>query len=353
MELEQDPSGVVVATPHVPDDLDERALDALIHRLLSRFLRDMRSSAYVLWYLTPMAITFTSDLSPAAVVFDCMDDLSQFAFAPTELAAREVTLMERANLVFTGGRSLYEARRHCHANVHCCPSSVDVAHFARARTGIVEPADQSRLPRPRLGYAGVIDERIDLELLTVLADARPDWRFVLLGPIVKIDPRDLPQRPNVHVLGPKPYAQLPAYLAHWDVALLPFAHNAATRFISPTKTPEYLAAGLPVVSTSIHDVVSSYGDQDLVRIADTPLDFERAVEAALDAARAPWLARVDAFLAGQSWEATWAYMRDELEAAVAGSKTVVRPSTSIEASAVRPQRAAAVAGRCERLRIGA
>src|SRR5690606_28943889 len=103
----------------------------------------------------------------------------------------------------------------------------------------------------RIGYAGVIDERIDLVLLDQVARARPDYQFVMLGPIAKIDPATLPQRGNIHYLGSKKYADLPRYLAGWDVAMMPFALNDATRFISPTKTPEYLAAGRRVVSTAI------------------------------------------------------------------------------------------------------
>ena len=207
--------------------------------------------------------------------------------------------------MLTGGQSLYEAKRDQHHNVHPFPSSVDVDHFSRARRITAEPADQAAVPHPRLGFFGVIDERMDLGLLEGIAAARPDWHVVLLGPVVKIDPSALPRHPNIHYLGAKRYDELPDYVAGWDVALLPFARNEATRFISPTKTPEYMAAGKPVVSTSIRDVVRPYGQQGLVRIAD---DVEAFVAACVDAMAEPAPPRItqaDAFLRQTSWDGTW------------------------------------------------
>ena len=193
-------------------------------------------------------------IDAAAVVYDCMDELSAFRFAPPELVAREAELMEAADVVFTGGWSIWEAKRARHDNIHAFPSSVDAAHFAQARGALADPPEQARLPRPRLGYYGVIDERLDLGLIAAVAAARPDWQIVMVGPVAKIAPEDLPKAPNLHWLGQKSYDELPAYLSGWDVALMPFALNEATRFISPTKTPEYLAAGRPVVSTPVRDV---------------------------------------------------------------------------------------------------
>jgi hypothetical protein len=264
---------------------------------------------YVLWYYTPMALTFTRELAPAATVYDCMDELTGFAGAPPELVTLETELLSRADLVTTGGRSLYQAKRQRHHNVHAFPSSIDVAHFAQARLRAPDPADQANIPGPRLGFAGVIDERMDLDLLKQVAERRPGWQIVLLGPVCKIDPATLPRMPNFHYLGMKAYTALPSYLAGWDVGLLPFAQNDATRFISPTKTPEYLAAGLPVVSTSIRDVVMPYGDQGLVRIADGAPAFEAAIAQALDEGRCARLDEIDAFLAGGSWDETARLMR--------------------------------------------
>jgi UDP-galactopyranose mutase len=237
-----------------------------------------------------------------------MDELSAFAGAPPELKDYERRLFQRADLVFTGGQSLYEAKRSHHARVMMFPSSVDIAHFARARALQDEPADQASIPQPRLGYFGVIDERMDLALLEGVARARPDWHLVLLGPVVKIDAATLPQAPNIHYLGPKKYDDLPRYIASWHVALLPFARNEATRFISPTKTPEYMAAGRPVVSTSIRDVVRPYGQQGLVRIADTVEEFVAACAAAMTEDASERVRAADAFLRQTSWDGTWAQM---------------------------------------------
>jgi UDP-galactopyranose mutase len=228
----------------------------------------------------------------------------------------EAELMGRADLVFTGGQSLYEAKKNRHRRIFPFPSSVDVAHFSKARAPQADPDDLARIPHPRLGFFGVIDERMDLDLLAAVAAQRPEWHFVLLGPVVKIDPAVLPRLPNIHYLGMKSYAQLPAYLAGWDVALLPFAKNEATRFISPTKTPEYLAAGRPVVSTSVRDVVRPYGEQQMVRIADTPDAFVAAIEASLSPQPDAWRRTVDAFLSEMSWDHTWMAMRRLIDDAV-------------------------------------
>jgi UDP-galactopyranose mutase len=192
--------------------------------------------------------------------------------------------------------------------VHAFPSSVDVAHFASARKSQDDPDDQAGIPHPRLGFFGVIDERLDIDLLGAVAQLRPDWHLILIGPVAKIDPASLPLAANIHYLGAKKYEELPSYLAGWDVALLPFARNEATRFISPTKTPEYLAAGKPVVSTSIRDVVRPYGVKGLARIADTPDAFVAAIEAALAEDSSERLRDVDAFLTQMSWDGTWTRM---------------------------------------------
>jgi UDP-galactopyranose mutase len=262
-----------------------------------------------------MAVSFSTHLSPIATIYDCMDELSAFKDAPAALRQNEAKLFSRADLVFTGGQSLYEAKRKQHPRVHAFPSSVDVAHFIKARTHSTEPADQASIPHPRLGYVGVIDERMDVDLLAESARLKPDWHFVMVGPVVKIQESSLPKAPNIHYLGGKPYPELPAYLAGWDVALLPFARNESTRFISPTKTPEYLAAGLPVVSTSIRDVVRPYGNLRLAHIADTADHFVSSAEEAMNGhlGDSEWLARVDEHLATMSWNRTWASMKSLIE----------------------------------------
>jgi UDP-galactopyranose mutase len=312
--------GVTVGVPLLPEGLTPEEEARAQRGLLDGMLREEDVSEYVLWYYTPMALSFTAHLLPRLVVYDCMDELSLFKGAPPELLERERELLDRADVVFTGGWSLYEAKRGRHPNVHGMPSSVDVAHFAAARHGLADPPDQAPLPRPRLGFFGVLDERFDVALLAGAARARPDWHFVVLGPVVKIDPAELPRGANIHYLGAKPYAELPAYVGGWDVALLPFARNDSTRFISPTKTPEYLAAGRPVVSTSIRDVVRPYGEKGLVRIADDVEAFVAAAEAAMreDARDPAWRARVDATLSTMSWDLTWAAMESAMRAALAG-----------------------------------
>ncbi|MGH7752839.1 MAG: glycosyltransferase, partial [Gemmatimonadales bacterium] len=300
--------GLRVVTPHLPSALSRGETNRLHRRLLDRLMAAERIDAFVAWYYTPMALGASRHLTPMATVYDCMDELSAFAGAPPELVERERELFRRADVVFTGGYSLYEAKRESHPRVYAFPSSVDVEHFARARSLQRDPPDQARIARPRLGFFGVLDERLDRHLLAGLAALRPHWQFVLVGPTAKIDPATLPAAANIHYLGSRPYRQLPAYLAGWDVALLLFARNEATRFISPTKTPEYLAGGRPVVSTPIRDVVSTYGDRGLVRIAADPASFAAACEAAMQEPAARRLAQVDAFLRHGSWDATWAAM---------------------------------------------
>jgi glycosyltransferase involved in cell wall biosynthesis len=300
--------GVRVLVPRFSSSLDAEAAAAMQARLLDEYFEAHRINEYLLWYYTPMALAFTRHLKPRAVVYDCMDELTAFAGAPVTMREHEQELLSIADVVFTGGQTLYEYKRHCHSNVHAFPSSVDVAHFATARKIEHDPDDQASIPHPRLGFFGVIDERLDIDLLARVAQLRPDWHLILIGPIAKIDPASLPLASNIHYLGPKKYEELPSYLAGWDVALLPFARNEATRFISPTKTPEYLAAGKPVVSTSIRDVVRPYGAKGLARIADAPDAFVAAAEAALREDSSERLRDVDAFLTQMSWDGTWTRM---------------------------------------------
>jgi glycosyltransferase involved in cell wall biosynthesis len=260
-----------------------------------------------MWLYTPLALDWMPRLRAGLTVYDCMDELANFRGAPTTLAERERELFHVADLVFTGGHSLYDAKRDHHPRVFPFPSSVDAAHFMKARAPLIDPPDQADIPHPRIGFFGVIDERMDLELIRAVAAKRPSLQFVFIGPVVKIDPASLPRLPNLHWLGQKNYQELPQYIAGWNVAMMPFARNAATKFISPTKTLEYLAAGKPIVSTSIRDVVTSYGSTGLVHIADTPAAFVAAIERALlEPVDSP--ARDD-LLAGTSWDATFGRMR--------------------------------------------
>jgi len=275
---------------------------------------------YVLWYYTPMGLPITRSLSPSAVVYDCMDQLSAFHGAPPELTLLERQLFDQADVVMAGGYSLCRAKQKIRSDVHLFPSSVDIAHFRRARASQPDPDDQRDVPRVRLGFFGVIDERMDVSLIQSVAALRPDWHIVVLGPVVKIDPNTLPRAANIHYLGQKSYAELPSYIAGWDVAILPFARNESTRFISPTKTPEYLAAGCPVVSTSIADVVEPYARLKLVHIADSAPEFVRQVERALAEDAAQRRAQADVFLAGNSWDVTFSKMAGLVDTATRSSR---------------------------------
>ena len=306
----QDAPGLHVAVPHLPQGMPEDAREATLARLLDAHLAPRRGPL-IAWYYTPMMLLFSRHITPDLTVYDAMDELSKFKFAPEHLLSYEQELIDRADIVFTGGSSLYEAKKDRHHNVHCVPSSVDRAHFCKARARQFDPADQEDLPKPRLGFYGVIDERFDIELLDKAAQMRPQWSFVMVGPVVKIAEEDLPRRPNIHYLGSKTYEQLPSYLSGWDVALMPFAMNESTQFISPTKTPEYLAGGKPVVSTPVKDVVRHYGQLEGVHIASTAQEFVDACEKALEQSRHPesgWLAEADLMLSAASWDTTQARM---------------------------------------------
>ena len=318
----EDADNVRLVVPHLPKGMPEDAREATLKRLLDAHLASQHGPL-VAWYYTPMMLPFSRHIEPDVLVFDAMDELSKFKFAPMKLLELEQELIDRADVVFTGGSSLFEAKKDRHANVHCFPSSVDRVHFLKARARQFDPADQEELPRPRLGFYGVIDERFDTELLAKAAEMRPDWSFVMVGPVVKISEDELPKRPNIHYLGSKTYAQLPAYLSGWDVALMPFAMNESTQFISPTKTPEYLAGGKPVVSTPIRDVVRHYGELEGVKIASTPEEFVAACDEALELSHDPesgWLAEADLVLSASSWDTTQARMAG-LVADVLGTRT--------------------------------
>jgi glycosyltransferase involved in cell wall biosynthesis len=310
LHLRRDKSGVTIATPCLPRGASQQEQAGAQKNLVDLLLMDLEPRETVFWYYTPMALAFSQHIQPGRCIYDNMDELSAFRGASPDLLAFEEQLLKRADHVFTGGHSLYRAKRNRHHSIHPFPSSIDADHFGRAREKRPDPADQAGLKRPRLGFFGVIDERFDVDLLAKLADLRPDWQFVMIGPVVKIDPATLPQRPNIAWLGMKSYDELPEYLAHWDVGLMPFARNEATRFISPTKTPEFLAAGVPVVSTPIRDVVEPYGRAGLVSIAADAESFTAACARYLEPGwdREEWLEEVDAHLAGNSWDLTWKRM---------------------------------------------
>lgn len=311
LEVSRRDDQLYVVVPHLRHGTED--VDSVMRQLLDRFLTENNVDNFVSWYYTPMMTAWSDHLEPQAVVFDCMDELSAFKNAPAELLAREAALFEMADAVFTGGPSLYESKRTQHHSVYCFPSSIDVKHFAKALEATDEPEDQASIPSPRVGFFGVIDERSDIELLGRLAEMRPDLHFVMIGPVVKINEEDLPRYENIHYLGAKDYKELPEYIAGWDVAMMPFAMNESTKFISPTKTPEYLAAGRPVVSTPITDVVKPYGEAGLVFIADSPEAFSEAIDSALQQDLSELRQRASAFLEDMSWDKTYASMADIID----------------------------------------
>ncbi len=321
-----DKTGVHVAVPVLPEGSSPAEVNEWLRQLVCSLMREHEIRDYAGWFYTPMALSFASHLRPLVTIYDCMDELSSFRGAPPALVEHERALFERADLVFTGGLSLFEAKCERHKHVYPFPSSVDVPHFTQARSIAAEPADQRDIPHPRIGYAGVIDERLDTELLADVARMRPEWQILMLGPVVKIPPDSLPKARNIHYLGMKPYAQLPAYFSGWDAAMLPFALNEATRYISPTKTPEYLAAGLPVISTPIKDVVRPYGELGLARIAGTAVEFAAAMDQVVTYGMSlKWRERADCFLSTLSWDNTWGSMNQLILSAIAKKKEEVRP----------------------------
>ena len=330
--IQQDPvSGVWVVTPHLIST--QKTAEAL-RSLLNLLMESMGIQEYMFWYYSPMALKFSHHLEPQLIVYDCMDELSAFRFAPTELKQYEAILFSKADLVFTGGHHLFEAKQYLHNNIHAFPSSIDKDHFASARQLMKDPEEQAHIPHPRIGFYGVIDERFNVNLLKELAIRNKDWHFIILGPVVKIDPASLPVMENIHFPGGKKYEELPAFLGGWDIAFMPFALNEATKYISPTKTPEYLAGGKPVVSTSIRDVIKPYGELGLVEIADTVNEFDDAIQKLLNRSekeKQEWLKKTDLFLADISWDKTFEQMVYHIEEGIARNKSIDNLKKKLEA----------------------
>lgn len=311
-----------IITPHLRGGLSHDDVINTQKNLLDKFLKNKNLEDYIFWYYTPMALAFSGHLKPGLTLYDCMDELSMFKNPPAGLHEFEETLLKNADIVFTGGQNLYEYKKDKHHNIFPFPSSIDKKHFQQARTITQEPEDQRNIPGPKLGFYGVIDERFDIGLIEQIALQKPEWNIILLGPVVKINPDDLPRHQNIHYLGGKSYNDLPQYLSGWDIALIPFLLNDATRFISPTKTPEYLAAGVPVVSTAITDVVHPYGVEGIVKIASDAQGFIAAAEEYMQIDKAQWLPVVDGFLADKSWSATFTDMMKKINATIINKQTI-------------------------------
>lgn len=310
-----------VMVPHLQKGLSADSIIPKLKALFDQFMDGKDLSEYGFWYYTPMALDFTRKHIPELIIYDCMDELSAFKFAPESLKNLEKELLSKADVVFTGGQSLYEAKKNQHSNIYPFPSSIDKKHFEKARVINEYPADAIQSRNLKLGFYGVIDERFDIDLIKGIADARADWEISLIGPVVKIDQATLPKNDNIHYLGSKSYQELPQYLANWDIALIPFLLNESTRFISPTKTPEYLAAGVPVVSTPIRDVINPYGKNKLVAIASNAEEFVHSIESQLlKIEKESWLLKVDNFLAQNSWDKTCVRMLTLISETIANRK---------------------------------
>jgi len=323
-------SNIHIVKPHLKGSPDNLNVAARQKSLLRNLFFKHKISDYILWYYTPMALEISEELDPVITVYDCMDELSAFKFAHPALKQMEKELLNKADVVFCGGNNLYNAKKNQHNNIYPFPSSIDKKHFGTARHIKQEPEDQASIPSPKFGFYGVIDERFDTELISQVAERKPDWHFVLIGPVVKIDPETLPRRANIHYLGSKKYNELPAYLSGWDISMISFALNESTQYISPTKTPEYLAGGKPVISTPIIDVVNSYGKHGLVHIVKNADEFiDTAAKELSDSDKRQWLQKVDKHLATDSWELTVHNMRKIMYEAIA-EKQIIAEQTKKE-----------------------
>jgi glycosyltransferase involved in cell wall biosynthesis len=329
---------LTVATPVLPREIEGRAAEERQVRLLLQGVLagplGRRFAGAVHWLFTPLMIDQVDAFpEPAAVVYDCMDELSQFEFAPPELRERERRLLRRADLVFTGGHRLFLAKRRLHPHVHFFGCGVDFEHFHRAASPLDPPAEVAALPEPRMGYVGVIDERLDYSLLATLAASHPGASLVMVGPVVKVDPETLPKGPNIHYVGPKDYRILPEILAGFAVCLMPFALNRATEYINPTKTLEYLATGKPVVSTPVPDVVRNFSRWVFVegaerfsdRVAKVLAGERRDSRGGLEAARAA------------SWDRVTGDMEALVDEALASSGGMARKRGRAIGASGRPE----------------
>jgi glycosyltransferase involved in cell wall biosynthesis len=304
---------------------DGRLVDSERRRIVREFIQGPGAGQFegaVQWFYDPMAITaFAGHMAEVLTVYDCMDELSKFRGAPPELLAREAELLKRAEVVFTGGRRLYEAKSRYNDNCHFYGCGVDCEHFGKAREAATSvPLDVENLPRPILGYFGVVDERMDYELVAKLAEANPSGSVIIVGPTTKVDPGSLPQRPNLHWLGQRPYSDLPAYCKAMDVCLMPFALNESTEFINPTKALEYMATGRPIVSTAVPDVVRNFGE--VVRIAHDPEHFVSLCANAVEQPDPQSIGRGLQMAQTNSWDSIVSQLENHIQEALHKTRSV-------------------------------
>jgi len=303
LDIKISPDDVKIIVPIIPKDTDEQTINKSMRVMLDELIQEGEIRNFTALYYTPKALNYSRHLNPSVVLYDCMDDQAHY---------NEEELMKRSNVVFTNGLSLYEAKKYQHQNIYPLPSNVDYDHFSQARLSLIEPEDQINIAHPRIGFYGVIDGRFDFTLLKNMAELKPEFQFIILGPVIGINPESLPIKANIHYLGKKEYHVLPLYLAGWDCTFIPYVINDSTGLSNPTKTSEFLAAGKPVVSTSIADVIHPYADAKLVYIADHPEHFIECIEKAINESSydPEWLERVDQFLEGYSWDSTFKQMAE-------------------------------------------
>lgn len=310
---------IVLVRPKLVGDENRADADFRTAEMLADFFRDEEISDYMFWYYTATALRYTRDFQPQLVVYDCVNLSVSFKGTSEDLKHLEHELTQKADLVFAAGPSIYEVKKKQHHRTYLFPGSIDKKHFRQARGTVEEPADQEIIPRPRFGFFGVIDERLDMELLENVSRLRPSWQFVMIGPVQRISRFVLPNFPNIHYLGEKQYGDLPRYLAGWDAAIIPYVHMEATRYVSPLKTVEYLAGGKHVIATPIIDVIRPYGNKGLVQIAGTPEEFVKVAELILQHKEdEEWIEKVDTYLAATSWDATYNEMLQIIRTTLVG-----------------------------------
>jgi glycosyltransferase involved in cell wall biosynthesis len=306
----------------IQPQIEGAAMNSELAPIVQQYMKKMGIEKPIVWMYSAMFSEAAQEFDCSLLVYDCMDELSAFRGAPVELIQKERDLLGKADVVFTGGKSLFEAKQPYTTNGHCFPSSVDRAHFEKAfRDDTKIPEDISSLSKPVIGFYGVIDERIDLSLLETLAKARPEISWVMIGPVVKLTDEEIPKASNLHYLGAKAYADLPAYLKGMDITMMPFALNESTKFISPTKTLEYMAANKPIISTPIKDVVRDYSD--LVKIVETPEQFLEAVDYYLketDDERFTREAMFQSIIEKNSWDMVAYHMKRHMAEALESDK---------------------------------
>jgi glycosyltransferase involved in cell wall biosynthesis len=349
LEVSEPAKNIVRVVPHLPgaESMPVESRCETVLALLTDALRvepalQGRFKSVVQWFYSPLTAPFFLDRLPSVgIVYDCMDELANFRFAASDIAKREQLLLSRADVVFTGGYSLYESKSKQNPNTHFFGCGVDVSHFGKARLETTRvPPEVAQLPRPILGYFGVIDERLDYSLVAHLADTFSEASVVMVGPVAKVDPATLPKRANIHWLGQRAYGDLPALVKAFDVCLMPFALNEATQYINPTKTLEYMAAAKPIVSTAVPDVIRNF--TPVVQVAHSEHEFAEAVAKALEEPDEQLIDEGLACSADASWEAIVAAMRKHMLRAVGAGMTSVDTAvdTSRSASTLLPSLAA-------------